>query len=161
MKFLNSPNVKSFIRTDSIRLFKLLEISQYAVITFFVTLLSGTYLDYIIPKMNKENGTIYITLETMVYFVIVIVGAYYIKKFVTMFPFFLTPFNSGYIPNKKWESDIGIKIGFAYMFSKTQTKIGERIQYIANTWGGIERTGLNKTGEIIKKTINVSPNSAY
>ena len=144
MKFLSSPNVESFIRTDGIRLFKLLEMSQYAVITFFITLLSGTYLDYVIPKMNKEHGIIYITAETMMYFVFVIVGAYYIKKFVTIFPFFLAPLHLKYIPNKKWESDIGIKIGFAYMFSKTQIKIGERVQYIATVLGGNERKELHK-----------------
>ena len=153
MKFLSSPNVESFIRTDGIRLFKLLEMSQYAVITFFITLLSGTYLDYVIPKMDKENGVVYITLETMLYFVIVIVGSYYIKKFVTMFPFFLAPLNLKYTPNKKFESGVGIKIGFAYMFSKTQVKIGERVQYIANVLGGAERKGLTKTDKIIEKTL--------
>ena len=117
-----------------IRFLKLAEIIQYSVIAFVFALLIGTFVNKHIPSTldddKKPKNILIISLETIIHISILIIVAYYLKKFVAIFPFLLKWMDKKYIPSYHQESAIGIAIGVGYIFNKTQDKLVNKLDYL-------------------------------
>tara|TARA_B110001454_G_scaffold218675_1_gene247409 strand:- start:2193 stop:2618 length:426 start_codon:yes stop_codon:yes gene_type:complete len=126
--------VERLLRFDMIRFLKLAEITQYSVIAFVFALLLGTFVNKNMPSTldddKKQKNVLIISLETIIHISILIIIAYYLKKFVAIFPFLFKWVNKKYIPSYHQESTIGIAIGVGYIFNKTQHKLVNKIVYL-------------------------------
>ena len=89
---------EKLFRVDMIRFLKLAEIIQYSVIAFVFALLIGTFVNKHMPSTldddKKPKNILIISLETIIHISILIIVAYYLKKFVAIFPFLLNFYNS-------------------------------------------------------------------
>ena len=126
--------VERLLRFDLIRFLKLAEITQYSIIAVIFALLIGTLINKNIPSTldddKKPNNVLIISLETIIHISILIIVAYYLKKFVAIFPFLLKWMDKNYIPSYHQESAIGIAIGVGYIFNKTQDKLDNKLDYL-------------------------------
>jgi len=126
--------VERLLRFDLIRFLKLAEITQYSIIAVIFALLIGTLINKNIPSTldddKKPNNVLIISLETIIHISILIIVAYYLKKFVAIFPFLFKWVNKKYIPSYHQESAIGIAIGVGYIFNKTQDKLDNKLDYL-------------------------------
>ena len=77
---------EKLFRFDMIRFLKLAEIIQYSVIAFVFALLIGTFVNKHMPSTldddKKPKNILIISLETIIHISILIIVAYYLKKFV-------------------------------------------------------------------------------
>ena len=125
---------EKLFRVDMIRFLKLAEIIQYSVIAFVFALLIGTFVNKHMPSTldddKKPKNILIISLETIIHISILIIVAYYLKKFVAIFPFLLKWMDKNYIPSYHQESAIGIAIGVGYIFNKTQDKLDNKLDYL-------------------------------
>lgn len=96
-----------FFRLDAIRISKLLEIAQYAVISFWFNIVIGGFLDKLFPKFNPEKNIYLICLEITVQIFVLAIFLYYSKKLLSIIPFFLSV-SKKYIPNLKNEMSVGM-----------------------------------------------------
>ena len=80
--------------------------------------------------IHSLSAEIRISLETIIHISILIIVAYYLKKFVAIFPFLLKWMDKKYIPSYHQESAIGIAIGVGYIFNKTQDKLDIKLDYL-------------------------------
>ena len=80
MKFLVEKNVKDFFKFDKVRLFKLLEVTQYASISLVVCVIMATYIDKLFPELDKNKELHITTLEVVLQFVVLILSFYYIQN---------------------------------------------------------------------------------
>lgn len=118
--------------TDSsaIRVQKLLEISQYAVIYLFIGLMVGIFLEFIFPKDNEETVKKRSTLELVglvtIQVVAIAIISFYITKIALLIPF-LFQFTDDYVPGLKEEYRIGGGIALAIVFISSQPSLIARI----------------------------------
>lgn len=112
--------------SSSIRIQKILEISQYAIIYLFVGLIMGIFLEYLFPKDNsmtvKERSTIELIFLVSVQVVSVAIVSFYIHKIALLVPF-LFRFTDDYIPGYKDEYKIGGGIALAIVFISSQPSL--------------------------------------
>jgi hypothetical protein len=78
---------KSLTSTSDIRIMQLLELFQYSVIYFFVAFIFGTGLDFLFAAYDETKETWMLVLEVLGQAVLIILGAFYIKKLVKLMPF--------------------------------------------------------------------------
>lgn len=125
--------MESLFRFDSIRISKLLEVSQYAIIASLIGLLFGGLLNKIFPKYDEDKPIYHLLLEISLQMIAIVISIYYITKFVNNIPF-LFHYDKNYIPSKKGEAARGVTIGLSiifigsqYFFMNKLEKTGERI----------------------------------
>mgnify|MGYP003682409577 FL=1 len=113
-----NKNLESLLRVDSIRLFKLLEIVYYALISFFVTLIVANILEdddtlpFIFKKYDYEKAPMgKLLIDIVIDLTFLCVFLYYLKKLLTCIPFVLAPLNNKYNPSMKGEVMVGIGLG--------------------------------------------------
>ena len=113
-----NKNVESLLRFDIIRLFKLLEIVYYALISFFVTLLvanileDDNYMPYIFKNYDYEKASIgKLLLDIIIDLSFLCVFLYYLKKLLSCIPFVLSRANKAYKSSMKGEVMVGIGLG--------------------------------------------------
>jgi hypothetical protein len=128
--------LKNVLKFDIIRLLKLLEISQYAILSFLLSVLVGGYLNDAFGII-KINDKIYILLIQAIFMIITIsILTYYIRKLSMVPDFFLTPiikyYKIPYIPSKKNESLLGVIFGMGYVFIDTQHNFNSIVDKIIN-----------------------------
>jgi hypothetical protein len=128
--------LNNVLKFDIIRLLKLLEISQYAILSFLLSVLVGGYLNDIFGII-KTNDEIYILLIQAIFMItIVSILTYYIRKLAMVPNFFLTPiikyYKIPYIPSKKNESLLGVIFGMGYVFIHTQNNFNLIVDKITN-----------------------------
>lgn len=133
MKFINKINFERLIRFDSIRVLKLLEISQFSIIGFLLGLYLGAFIDKLVPEPNvvsKDKNKFLILIETIIHMIGLIIIGYYIQKLAHIFNFCCGFLNKKYVSSLHEESTIGITIGLAFIFSATQKKLKTKISYL-------------------------------
>lgn len=119
----------SLLKFDSIRILKLLEMIQYSIIGFILTLLIGNiindifFYEYDVQTLTNFQLINYILIEL----IIIVIVVYYIRKIVLIFPFFFMNINKKYIPSKKNEASIGYIVGTGIILTQTITKLNEKI----------------------------------
>lgn len=77
----------SLVSTSDIRIMQILELFQYSVIYFFVAFIFGTGLDFLFPDYDDAKSTGKIMGEVLIQAILIILGAFYIKKLVKLVPF--------------------------------------------------------------------------
>ena len=115
------------LRVDSIRFQKILEITQYMILTIIIASYLSDRIDVYMGPMQKDITTLDLIKQVFAQTLLIILGCYYIPKIVMLFPFF--PQFGNYIPNKKNESKIGISVamsmGFIYFQQNYRNKLNE------------------------------------
>lgn len=118
--------------TDSsaIRVQKLLEISQYAIVYLFIGLALGIFLEFIFPKDTSETVKNKSTFELMglvaIQVIAIAIISFYITKIALLIPF-LFKFTDDYIPGYKDEYKIGGGIALAIVFISSQPSLIARM----------------------------------
>lgn len=116
--------------TSAIRVQKLLEISQYAVIYLLIGLVLGIFLEFIFPPDNMETASQKSTAELIflvsVQVMTIAIVSFYIHKIALLVPF-LFRFTDDYIPGYKDEYKIGGGIALAIVFISSQPSLIARI----------------------------------
>ena len=78
---------RSLTSTSDIRIMQILELFQYSVIYFFVAFIFGTGLDFLFASYDENKETWKLILEVLGQALLIIIGAFYIKKLVKLMPF--------------------------------------------------------------------------
>ena len=114
----NKQSFDSLIRLDSIRFFKLLEITYYALIAFYITLFVANIVEhqnlvpYIFNEYDYENApTSMLVKDIFIDMVFLVIYMYYLKKFLNCIPFIFAGLNKNYKPSLKKEIATGISLG--------------------------------------------------
>mgnify|MGYP001271281745 CR=1 FL=1 len=130
MFHLINKNVRRLLKHDTIRMLKILEILQYAMLASILSLGVSYIVNRYAPKLDKKKGKFRILLEILAQLALLIFLAYYITKIVEIIPFIGQGISSKYIPSKKGESDIGVNLGLAYIYVASQVNLNEKIVYL-------------------------------
>jgi hypothetical protein len=80
---------KSLTSTSDVRIMQILELFQYSVIYFFVAFIFGTGLDFIFANYDENKESWKVVIEVLGQALLIILGAFYIKKLVKLVPFVL------------------------------------------------------------------------
>ncbi|ARF09077.1 hypothetical protein Catovirus_2_26 [Catovirus CTV1] len=111
---------------SAIRVQKLLEISQYAIIYLFVGLVFGIFLEFIFPKDNietvKQKSTAELVFLVSIQVITIAIVSFYIHKIALLVPF-LFKFTDDYIPGYKDEYKVGGGIALAIVFISSQPSL--------------------------------------
>ena len=133
--------VKNVFAFDSIRMFKLMEITQYMILAVIISLVVSSWIDtwFTPPENIHEKHAHEILLHMLAELLVLGVTLYYIKKVIQMIPFVMIPIvravGSGYVPNKKNEANVGIAVGVALVFTKTLVNLNTKIIAFRDTFG--------------------------
>ena len=124
-------NVERLFRFDLIRVTKLLEMTQYTLITFILAFLSGILVDNIcyIDITSETIDTISnieLITKILLQVILIVIFSYYIQKIVILIPF-LFPLTKGYIPSMKNESIIGISLAMSMIYVSIQTNFKNKL----------------------------------
>ena len=124
-----NKNLQNLFRFDKIRLCKLLEIIQYCIIGFIITLISANILNnYILSGDELKNqSSIYLFFNILIELIILVIVLYYIKKLVYCFPFMFSFISKNYIPSFKNESKDGYIIGSSIILMITLTNLDKKL----------------------------------
>tara|TARA_B100000131_G_scaffold274107_1_gene275862 strand:+ start:2797 stop:3381 length:585 start_codon:yes stop_codon:yes gene_type:complete len=114
----NKQSFDSLIRLDSVRFFKLLEITYYALIAFYITLFIANIVEHqnLIPQIFKvydyENApTSILVKDVFIDMIFLVIYMYYLKKFLNCIPFIFSGLSKNYKPSFKKEIATGISLG--------------------------------------------------
>lgn len=128
-------SIKNIFDFSLIRLFKLLEINQYMLISFFLTLLLGSFINRLFPILDENKSTLRLLFEITYQLLFMTTSIYYIKKISSNIPFLFKPFlsyyNIPYIPSKKNESMYGIILGTSFMIDN-HVRLNNKIKEVTN-----------------------------
>jgi hypothetical protein len=115
-----TANIDNLLRFDKIRLFKLLEISYYAIISLMLTATITSVLvdDDLNPHFFKsydyENTNIVqLFMDILIDLVALVIYLYYLHKILKCIPFIFNELNKNYVPSMKGENIVGIGLGSA------------------------------------------------
>jgi hypothetical protein len=124
-------NLESFMTIDSVRFFKLMEISQYAILGLLFALYFGNNINSLFSEFDETKYTHVIIYEIILQVFLLVIITYYIKKFILIIPFILLPFinkyNINYISSKKNEALFGALLGIGLVFIITQNNLTSKI----------------------------------
>ena len=113
-------NLEKFMVIDSVRFFKLIEISQYAILGLLFSLYFGNSINSLFTTVDETEHTLVILYEIILHIFLLVIIVYYIKKFILIIPFVLLPFidkyNINYVPSKKNEALTGALLGIELVF---------------------------------------------
>ena len=118
-------NFSDLVTFDDYRLTQLFEIIQYSVLYIVICLITGIYLDYLFPDLNKNKSTLNILLELSFQSVIVALAVFYIRKVTKVIPLMITA--SGYNSDSH---DYSGEVVIAIVFFTTQKKILDKINIL-------------------------------
>jgi len=123
------------IRFDSIRLFKLLEIIYYTIISFIITALFANLLEnknlfpFVFKHYDYEKHEIgYLLKDIIVDLSILTIFIYYLTKFLSCIPFIFSSLNKKYKPSMKGEVTVGIVLGSGIILYKSLYTINDKLK---------------------------------
>ena len=115
-----NTNINNLLRFDKIRLFKLLEITYYAIISLMITglvtsiLVNDNLVPYIFKTYDYEKANITeLFIDIVIDLVILVIYIYYLNKVIKCIPFIFYGLNKNYVPSMKGENIVGIGLGSA------------------------------------------------
>ena len=79
----------SLTSLSDVRIMQILELIQYSVIYFFVAFVFGTGLDFVFSDYDENKSSWLVVGEVLLQGILIILGAFYIKKLVKLMPFIL------------------------------------------------------------------------
>ena len=108
----------TIFRFDSIHLEKILEISQYSILAFFLALMASNAINGIMIQDRiklRSTKTPELTLKVTAYTLLIVLAAKYIPKVIQVIPF-LGWWDSHYKPNWHGEATYGIGTAMGLAF---------------------------------------------
>lgn len=119
-------NLERLLRFDLVRASKLLEISQYSIVLFFLGFYAGSFIDNVLPKYDEKMSDLELFRDLILQLVMISVSAYYIKKITALIPFMFS-LTSSYVPSKKGEAAFGGALAMAIIFVSVQKNFIKKI----------------------------------
>lgn len=121
------------VRIDAIRVSKLLEEIQYAIIVFIIAFFIGSMTDKFFPISKTPEITTNFELirDILLQLVLIVISAYYIVKIAKVFPFMFS-LSDKYIPSAHGESNAGAGLAMAIIFVSVQKNFQSRISLLKN-----------------------------
>ena len=128
-------NAERLVRFDTIRVCKLFEIIQYALLTIPLAWMCGGWvLIFLKDYAEKPDDYTVGQLIFAIFITIIIMGlfAYYIPKIVKIIPPLFPYHGTGYVPSKKGESGIGASIALGVFFFSNMKHLGTVIGNVSD-----------------------------
>lgn len=125
-------NAERLFRFDLIRATKILEMVQYAAITFILTFFLGMAIDRVFPinENNEEGIDNYFLFENLgLQLFLIVITSYYIKMFINLVPVLIS-LSNGYQKSMNYEDQIGISTAQAIMFIGVQKNFSKRLSIL-------------------------------
>ena len=115
-------------RFDLVRVSKLLEEVQFAVIVFIISFAVGSMTDRLfpVPKDIQSISTFDLIKDLFLQLILITITAYYIMKVAHVIPFFFS-LTDKYIPSAHGESSAGGGLAMAIIFVGVQRNFQARI----------------------------------
>lgn len=126
----------SLLELNSVRIQKLLHMSQNALITALFSFAVGIKIDNLFDKKEEESNAELI-IKVFTQLVVVIIGVYYLRKLTKFIPFMLR-FTESYNPfhkSKDGEALMGATIAIVIFFVATQKNLRNRIDLLIEKVG--------------------------
>lgn len=130
---LDDSSLEKLLRFDLIRVSKLLEISEYVVVTFVMGFYTGSFIDYMMPKFDPEMSDFNLIKDIVLQMILIAISTYYIKKISALIPFVFS-LSPKYIPSKKGEAQFGAAIGMTIVFISVQKNFIKKIDLLYNRY---------------------------
>ena len=127
----NSNALKKLLVFDKIRISKLLEISQYSILSIIPTIIIGKFINnFFNDYSNKITTNKTILLIGIIFNLIAyVIATFYIEKLVMIIPFYFS-LDKKYKPCLKNECKIGITTSIVLFFISTQTSLINNINLL-------------------------------
>ena len=130
-------NIETLLKMDEIRLFKLIEISYYTILSFTITLLISNIVedDNIMPFIfktydYKKEESINLFKDVIIDLTFLSVFLYYLKKLLRCIPFVFSIFSKKYKPSKKNELNVGITLGTGIILYTSLPTIKDKLSIL-------------------------------
>ena len=110
--------LKNIFRLDIIQIHKLLEVSQYCIMAFFLALIFSTHInEFIIQDRLKLRSisTSNLILKISGYTILIAIAAKYVPKIIAVIPF-IFHWSEKYKPNFHGEANYGINLSMGLAF---------------------------------------------
>ena len=78
---------QKLLNFNEIRVMELLEIVQYGLGYMGLAFIIGVSLDYLFPRFDEEQDTHQVLIEIILQIILLLIGAFYIRKIVKIMPF--------------------------------------------------------------------------
>ena len=135
---MNNKCIQRLIRFDSIRLFKLIEIFYYTIISFVFTVIfiisiekSSVIFKIYEKKEESEIDNSTLIKDILIDILVLVLFMYYLKKILSCIPFIFAPLNNKYKPSMKGEIYIGLGLGSAApLYSSLYLSVKNKMEII-------------------------------
>jgi hypothetical protein len=128
-----ASDVERLLRVDTVRVSKLLEQIQFAVIVFVIAFFIGSMTDKLFPLPkdldNITNFNLY--KDLFLQLCLIVISAYYITKVAKIIPFFFS-LSDKYVPSSHGENMAGAGLAMAIIFVGVQKNFQTRIGILKN-----------------------------
>ena len=118
---------KRLITFDKIRLYKLLEISQYMLLYLLISIPISVILEEIFPDVDESKPTWQIMIEIILQMIMLGILVFYLLKIVKLFPFIFMGYKS-YVEHKVFEYEGSITLSLVML--GTQKNLVSKIHII-------------------------------
>ena len=125
---MRQSSFESLVRFDAVRVSKLLEQIQFAIIVFVIAFFVGSMTDKLFP-INKDTESMHdyeLWRDIFLQLALIVISAYYISKVAKLIPFFFS-LTEQYIPSGHGESAAGAALAMAIIFVGVQKNFQARI----------------------------------
>lgn len=128
-----ASDVERLLRFDTVRVSKLLEQIQFAIIVFVIAFFVGSMTDKLFPiQANIENITNFtLWKDLFLQLALIVISAYYINKVARIIPFFFS-LSDKYVPSSHGENAVGAGLAMAIIFVGVQKNFQTRIGLLKN-----------------------------
>lgn len=124
----SASKFERLIRFDTVRISKLLEMIQFAVIVFILAFFIGSATDSLfpLPKPNEKISDFELYRDLFLQLCLIVISSYYIIKIADVIPFFFS-LSDKYIPSAHGENMKGAALAMAIIFVGVQKNFQGRI----------------------------------
>lgn len=126
-------DVERLLRFDTVRVSKLLEQIQFAVIVFIIAFFVGSMTDKLfpVPKDGDKITNFDLYKDLFLQLCLIVISAYYITKLAKVIPFFFS-LSEKYVPSSHGENMAGAGLAMAIIFVGVQKNFQTRIGILKN-----------------------------
>jgi hypothetical protein len=126
-------DVERLLRFDTVRVSKLLEQIQFAVIVFVIAFFIGSMIDKLFPvQKDVENiSNLNLYKDLFLQLCLITISAYYITKIAKVIPFFFS-LSQNYVPSSHGENMAGANLAMVIIFVGVQKNFQTRIGILKN-----------------------------
>ena len=119
-------HLEKLFRFDSIRIQKILEITQYMFTTIFLAIFLAVKIDRYMGKYNPNDSSINLFRQVAIQAFFLVLGTYYIPKISLLIPF-IFQYTKEYMPCGHKECRLGIGVALAIGFKGFQSNFKHKI----------------------------------